>query len=144
MRKNTLRRLVSLLVALLAVLGPLGAGTVQAQLPPGALGALRAPKPDLTGFVRDEGAAVALGKALFWDMQLGSDGIQSCGSCHFHAGADNRLKNQVNPGTQHKATTFEVAKPNATLTAGNFPLHKLANPDDRASAVLFDADDVVS
>ena len=31
---------------------------------------------------------VALGKALFWDMQVGSDGIQACASCHFHAGAD--------------------------------------------------------
>src|SRR5262245_62487950 len=33
-------------------------------------------------------AAVTLGKALFWDMQVGSDG-QACASCHFHAGADN-------------------------------------------------------
>ncbi|HLD47140.1 MAG TPA: cytochrome c peroxidase [Desulfobaccales bacterium] len=40
--------------------------------------------------------AAQLGKALFWDMQLGSDG-QSCASCHFHAGADNRVKNQLNP-----------------------------------------------
>jgi cytochrome c peroxidase len=29
--------------------------------------------------------AIALGKALFWDRQLGSDG-QACASCHFHAG----------------------------------------------------------
>jgi cytochrome c peroxidase len=40
--------------------------------------------------------AAQLGKALFWDMQIGSDG-QSCASCHFHAGADNRVKNQLNP-----------------------------------------------
>ena len=26
--------------------------------------------------------AVALGKALFWDMQVGSDGVQACASCH--------------------------------------------------------------
>src|SRR5436305_14023067 len=77
-------------------------------------------------------------------MQRGSDGVHACGACHFHGGADNRLKNQVNPGTQHAATTFEAAKPNATLTAANFPLHKLANPDHRLSAVLFDADDVIS
>src|SRR5207244_2524065 len=111
-------------------------------LPPTSLRTVPVPKPDLAGFVRDEAAAVALGKALFWDMQLGSDGIQTCGSCHFHGGADNRLKNQVNPGTLHAATTFEVAKPNATLTAANFPLHKLANVEDRLSKVLFDADDV--
>lgn len=41
-------------------------------------------------------AAAQLGKALFWDMQIGSDG-QSCASCHFHAGVDNRVKNQLNP-----------------------------------------------
>jgi len=28
-------------------------------------------------------AAIALGKAFFWDMQVGSDGVQSCGTCHF-------------------------------------------------------------
>src|SRR5438093_1476792 len=144
MRISTLKRFVPVALASLAAVVPLGAGTVGAQLAPGALSTVPVPKPDLTGFVRDEAAAVALGKALFWDMQLGSDGVQSCGACHFHGGADNRLKNQVNPGTQHAATTFEVAKPNATLTAANFPLHKLANPDDRLSAVLFDADDVIS
>ena len=41
---------------------------------------------------------VAFGKALFWDMQIGSDGIQACASCHFHAGADNRINGQLNPG----------------------------------------------
>jgi hypothetical protein len=38
--------------------------------------------------------AVALGKALFWDMQVGSDGLVSCATCHFNAGADSR------PGTR--------------------------------------------
>jgi cytochrome c peroxidase len=41
-------------------------------------------------------AAAQLGKALFWDQAVGSDG-QACASCHFHAGVDNRLKNQLNP-----------------------------------------------
>lgn len=41
--------------------------------------------------------AIALGKALFWDQQAGSDG-NACASCHFHAGADTRLRNQLNPG----------------------------------------------
>src|SRR5947208_10961227 len=144
MRISTLKGFVRLPLASLAVVALLGAGTAVAQLPPGALSTVPVPKPNLAGFVRDDAAAVALGKALFWDMQLGSDGIQSCGACHFHGGADSRLKNQVNPGTLHAATTFEVAKPNATLTAANFPLHKLANVEDRRSAVLFDADDVVS
>ena len=143
MKISTLKRFALPPLVSLAVVVLLRASTAVAEVP-AALGTVPVPKPNLAGFVRDEAAAVALGKALFWDMQLGSDGIQTCGSCHFHGGADNRLKNQVNPGTLHGATTFEVAKPNATLTAANFPLHKLANPEDRLSKVLFDADDVVS
>jgi len=139
-----LKRTLALAIASLAGIAPLGPGAAVAQVPLGSLKTVPVPKPDLTGFVRDEATAIKLGKALFWDMQGGSDGIQSCGSCHFHGGADSRLKNQVNPGTIHAATTFQVAGPNATLTAANFPLHRLANPDDRLSAVLFDADDVVS
>jgi cytochrome c peroxidase len=58
-----------------------------------------APLPaNLDQFVRDRAAAIQLGKALFWDMQVGSDGIQACASCHYSAGADNRARNQINPG----------------------------------------------
>lgn len=45
---------------------------------------------------------IVLGKALFWDMQVGSDGIQACASCHFHAGADNRIRNQLSPGLKRE------------------------------------------
>src|SRR5262249_16961789 len=54
--------------------------------------------PNLTEFVVDRSALLILGKALFWDQQVGSDG-QACASCHFHAGADNRVINQLNPGS---------------------------------------------
>jgi len=37
---------------------------------------------DLGKYVRDRDAAIVLGKALFWDMQAGSDG-QACASCPF-------------------------------------------------------------
>lgn len=80
-------------------------------------------------------AAAALGKALFWDMQVGSDGIQSCGSCHFHAGVDNRSKNQLNPN--HLGGDFKLQigdtgpvgdrAPNYQLKVTDFPFHKLAN-----------------
>lgn len=50
---------------------------------------------NLNRFVKDRKAALVLGKALFWDMQVGSDGIQACASCHFQAGADIRIKNQA-------------------------------------------------
>src|SRR5262245_10313440 len=64
----------------------------------GDLRAVAVPGPtNLSDFVRDSNMARALGKALFWDMQVGSDGIQACASCHFRAGADPRSKNQVSP-----------------------------------------------
>jgi len=47
--------------------------------------------------VKDQTALIRLGKALFWDMQVGSDGIVSCATCHFSAGADIREKNQISP-----------------------------------------------
>lgn len=53
--------------------------------------------PDLTGIVVNRDIAIALGKALFWDIQAGSDGM-ACASCHFAAGADTRIINQLNPG----------------------------------------------
>jgi cytochrome c peroxidase len=89
-------------------------------------------------------AAIALGKALFWDLQVGSDGVTACASCHFHAGADNRAINQVSPGLKGGDTTFQLIAPNGTLTSGMFPLHTYANPDDRFSPVLRDTNDVVS
>src|SRR5215813_13304808 len=61
-------------------------------------------------------AAIVLGKALFWDQQVGSDG-QACASCHFHAGADNRTQNTVSPGLKGGDTTFQVCGPNGTLTS---------------------------
>ncbi len=101
--------------------------------------------PNLSDFIQDREKAIALGKAFFWDMQLGSDGIQACASCHFNAGADSREINQLNPGSLSLGgTTFELHGPNATLVAGDFPFHQLADPKDRNSAVLFDVDDVVS
>ena len=53
---------------------------------------------DLDRLVSDRKAAAILGKALFHEMSVGSDGIQACATCHFHAGADNRTKNQLSPG----------------------------------------------
>jgi len=73
--------------------------------------------------------AEVLGKALFWDMQVGSDGVQSCGTCHFSAGADIRTKNMLNPNHLGNDTSLEIAGPNEDVTASDFPFHKLANTD---------------
>src|SRR4030095_9678330 len=65
----------------------------------GSLKRVPVPEPtNLAAYVRDRNVAIAIGKAFFWDMQVGSDGVQSCASCHFRAGADPRSINQLNPG----------------------------------------------
>ncbi|WP_242055381.1 cytochrome-c peroxidase [Nostoc flagelliforme] len=72
-------------------------------------------------------------------MQLGTDGIQACASCHFHAGVDNRSKNQINP----KNNIFNVGgRPNYQLTLADYPFHKLTDPNNNASTVTSDSDDV--
>ena len=50
--------------------------------------------------IKNKAAAIALGKMLFWDSQVGSDGL-ACASCHFQAGADSRIKNQINSGMRN-------------------------------------------
>lgn len=82
---------------------------------------------ELAGLVRDKGAAIALGKALFWDVKVGSDNKTACASCHFHAGADNRLTNQISPGLLSNPAdwNFSVGQPsgvNYTLLEKDFPL----------------------
>ncbi len=94
---------------------------------------------NILDFVKDMDAAKMLGKALFWDMRVGSDGTLACASCHFHAGADNRAQNQLNPDILrvkndrfgdvvgfHDAANdpdnvFEIGPPNHTLTLNDFP-----------------------
>jgi cytochrome c peroxidase len=63
-------------------------------------------------------------------MQLGSEGKTSCATCHFHAGADNRDKNQ------------RVSTPNATFTLGDFPFHQLTDVNDRHTPVVRSLNDV--
>ncbi len=162
MRNISQRRLNFLFAAvfLLSSSAIFGAGAVSAQVPP--LSSLPVPRPsNLADFIRDEEAARVLGKALFWDMQVGSDGVQACATCHFRAGADPRKKNQVSPGLlrvlfQPDPTTgqpaaipdadldFDGQGPNDTLSSGDFPFRRLANPHDRESAIDFDSNNVVS
>ena len=108
---------------------------------PAPLDTLPVPSPPNEGdFVRDQGSAVELGKALFWDMQAGSDGRTACATCHYAAGADSRSRNQVNPN----GGAFTLAGPNGQLASGDFPLHRLADVTNRASQVTADTGDVVA
>jgi cytochrome c peroxidase len=120
---------------------------------PESLRKRKVPEPsNLSGFVRDKKAAILLGKALFWDMQVGSDNRTACASCHFHAGADNRAKNQISPGllrvdnygNADPDKTFQIGGPNYTLKKGDFPFHKLSDVNNRNSTVISEANDVAS
>jgi cytochrome c peroxidase len=94
--------------------------------------------PDEATYIKSKSSAVKLGKALFWDMQAGADGRTACATCHFNAGADNRSRNQINP----RGGSFTFKGANAQLSAEDFPFHKLADPNDAASAVLSDTSNV--
>lgn len=130
----------------------------------GPLGDVSVPRPsNLDDFVKNEEVAIALGKALFWDMQVGSD-TQACASCHFAAGADDRVKNQLTPGLLHvnddatrsanpdlsfgdgngQTGSGGDAGPNYTLVEDDYPFHRLSDPGDRSSDVLFDTNDATS
>jgi len=88
---------------------------------------------ELANLIQDKNAAIALGKAFFWEMQFGSDGQTACATCHFNAGADSRTGNQTDPGLRRvdgngnpaaDSNTFHSGfGPNHALSLSDFPLH---------------------
>ncbi|MEK0083802.1 cytochrome-c peroxidase [Benzoatithermus flavus] len=148
------------------VLPFLGLTTVQAAEPPPSVAPLDVaampppgPSPqDYQRYVKNRDWLVVLGKALFWDSAVGSDG-QACASCHFHAGADPRTVNQLNPGIAGGDDRFggiepasavgrtaggRTAGPNLALQPDDFPFHRLRDSRNRNSEILYDTNDVVS
>jgi len=145
-------------IATVVAVAILAGHTASAQItprPPNPLASLKtvavSEPPNLGEFVKNKPAAIALGKALFWDLQVGSNGMIACASCHFHAGVDNRAKNQLSPGLLRvnasgepdPDTTFNAGKgPNSVLQPADFPFHKLADPNNASSPVLAHTNDV--
>src|SRR5436309_9296140 len=83
MMRRMMRRRIQITMALCLAMTSVASaitlpgGIAQAGLPLGPLSTVDVPEPaNLADFVQDKGAAIALGKALFWDTQVGSDGIQ--------------------------------------------------------------------
>lgn len=113
---------------------------------PEPLSTVEVPEPDdLDVYIADRDAAIRLGKAFFWDMQVGGDGVTACASCHFHAGSDSRATGQLRHGLQGvEDTTFEVGSPNHTLAAIDFPFRVLEVTHEPDSRVLRDLRGVVS
>ena len=129
------------------ILGPGATCQVELQLPldppplpsPASLKTVQVPLPStLLDYVKDTDAAIRLGKALFWDMQAGSDGVTACATCHFHAGSDPRTQNILDPGPNG---TFDVQWQNARLTLDDFPFHQLSDIADQNSPVVVSRDD---
>lgn len=99
--------------------------------------------------------AIALGKALLWDMQVGSDGQTACASCHFRAGTDWRVKNSLHPGANGAFNVVyrNAADPtdplngsvitptNGNLTGFEFPFHQRDLPELQNSAIIQNYDD---
>src|SRR5438270_8574665 len=108
---------------------------------------------ELSGVIQNKSAAIALGKAFFWEMQFGSDGNTACATCHFNAGADSRSFNQTDPGLRRvdgngnpaaDSTTFKPGfGANHQLSISDFPLHRLADVNNQASAVLSENNNIV-
>src|SRR5262249_54932934 len=100
----------------------------------------RFPKPDISAYVQDSPTLIQLGKAFSWDMQMGSDGIQACASCHFHAVADYRIKNALNPGTNATppVTGFMSDDFNYTLAPADYPFHRFSDRARSGSRRLHD------
>jgi len=149
-KRGPTRYLLVGMVIVALVIGNISMTFAQSPIP--SLKTVPVPEPDNLGdFVKDREAAIALGKAFFWDMQVGSDGIQACASCHFANGVDSRSKNQLSPGLL-RVDASGVPDPdhtfdrgvNYTLTPDDFPFHKLEDPNDRNSTVLHDINDVAS
>jgi len=107
--------------------------------PIASLKGLAIPQPDLAPYVANRQALLVLGKALFWDVQVGSDGQTACATCHFHAGADHRLTNQV----AGPISSTAPVRANTTLAISDFPFHAFSDPTDNASAVTRDRREVV-
>ncbi|MFZ2447064.1 MAG: cytochrome c peroxidase [Syntrophobacteraceae bacterium] len=121
MKASKSKRLICTAVVMLFVSG-LAAGPASSAGTGGLkpLSSVPVPLPPaniLSQYIIDTQAAIQLGKALFWDAQLGSDGVMACASCHWSAGADTRASDIVNPGRNQ---LFQAAKPGATVLAKKF------------------------
>lgn len=144
---------ISILVCTTVLIGGhLSTQIVQAQVPisglqtsdSNALASLKTvsvPKPsNWSEFVKNETAAIQLGKALFWDIQQGSDGFTACASCHFNAGADARSRNQGHP---IKGSSTVSRGLNYAWQPGDFPLHLLSDIRNRNSSLIRDTPDIL-
>lgn len=145
--------ILAILAAFLALTALAEPPSVWASEEVQALGSLKTvpipPVANLNQFLKTTGAggvidpqaqatAIALGKALFWDQSVGSDG-QACASCHFNAGADSRTIHQIDPGFRAVPPDPFFSPPfgpGYQLTADDFPFFNplISDTNDVASS----------
>ena len=110
-------------VALISAMALSNMAQAQTSLESMALKTVPVPGPPaevLDEFIADRAAVIQLGKALFWDPRVGSDNKTACASCHFHAGADSRTRNQLSSGL------LKRPEPDRTFQLGSVPNHQFA------------------
>ena len=119
-----------------------GVPPAEAPIPLTALNTVQVPLPaDLDVYIKDRAAAIRLGKALFWDMQVGSAGT-ACASCHYQAGADGRDRNQLNPGPDGRFDTTHSNNFQLKLDT-HFPMTKFQDALDVNSPKVRSRNDIV-
>jgi len=111
-------------------------------LPLAPLSTITPPLPaDLDVYIKDRAAAIRLGKALFWDQQVGSDGT-ACASCHYQAGADGRDVNQIAMGPDAKFDNGHAVNFQLKLDT-HFPFTKFTDALNNASPKIRSSNDIV-
>ena len=151
-----LKILLSVVCAFAVLLFASERPNAQTSLSSMALKTVPVPGPSaeiLEEFVANRTAAIQLGKALFWDLRVGSDNKTACASCHFSAGADTRAMNQLSPGLLRRGSDsnltpdpdrkFELGGPNHPFVERDFPFTRFADRDDNRS-LRSDINDVAS
>ncbi len=120
----------------------------------------------LDDIVKNQDWLLVLGRAFFFDQNMGSDG-GACANCHFSAGADNRLTGQMNPafraaggqdrifgcteGTDcitNPGTTGsgKMAGPEYTFVEEDYPFRQFVDDDvtDRNAEIRINSNDIHS
>lgn len=129
-------RLLLIPCVLCALVVPAVAQTARPLFP---LSEVDVPEPSNLGdFVKDREAAIALGKALFWDMQAGSDGKVACATCHWHAGADSRFRSTLG---QPKDKAVPIGDPLKVLSTHDFPLTRISGDPTSPDATVVSTDE---
>ena len=137
-----MKRLAHILPALVAAVVAGGlAGTVHAQTLEPSLKSIARPEPlTLNEYIADRDAAIRLGKALFWDARLGSDGKTACATCHHQAGVDPRVTNIAHPGADDVFS--KGTHPGLKTIGAIFPTTRFSDPANRFTERTHDNNDV--